>query len=319
MITVAVLRGGPSDEHEVSLKTGANVLSHLQRDPYRPIDVFIDRQGVWHVRGVPITPERALSATDVVFNAMHAQYGEDGTVQRLLDRLGVAYTGSGALASALAMNKALTKDLLAVRGVRMARSTTIVVSPSLERDIIEVFRTFPQPSVVKPSSSGSSVGVSIARSFNEFVAAVKKAFQHSSQVLVEEFIKGKDATVGVIDRLRGQKHYGLPPVEIVPPTTCTFFDYTAKYGGESIEQCPGNFTRHETDELVRVARLAHEVLGLRHYSRSDFMVTPQGEVYFLETNTLPGLTHESLLPKSLAAVGITVPQFIDHVIDLARS
>lgn len=319
MITVAVLRGGPSDEHEVSLKTGANVLKHLNREPYRAIDVYIDRQGVWHMRGVPLAPERALGAVDVVFNAMHAQYGEDGTVQRLLDRLGVAYTGSGALASALAMNKALTKDMLQKHGIRMARSVTLSVSPDLERQIAETFRTFPQPSVIKPVSSGSSVGVTIARSFQEFATGIKNAFQHAAQVLVEQFIPGKEATVGVVERMRGQKQYGLPPVEIVPPAACTFFDYTAKYGGESIERCPGNFSRTETDELIRVARLAHEALGLRHYSRSDFMVGPRGEVYFLETNTLPGLTDESLLPKSLAAVGVTMPQFLDHVIDLART
>jgi D-alanine-D-alanine ligase len=199
----------------------------------------------------------------------------------------------------------------------MARSVTLMVSPDLERQITEVFRTFPQPSVIKPAASGSSVGVTIAKSFGEFAAGVRKAFQHSAQVIVEQFIAGKEATVGVIDRLRGQKHYGLPPVEIVPPTTCTFFNYTAKYGGDSVERCPGNFSRTETDELVRVARLAHEVLDLRHYSRSDFMVTPKGEVYFLESNTLPGLTNESLLPKSLSAVGVSVPQFIDHVVDLA--
>ena len=130
MITVAVLRGGPSDEHEISLKTGANVLANLQREPYRPVDVFIDKEGVWHVRGIPMSPERALSTIDVVWNALHGQYGEDGTVQRILDRLGVPYTGSGALASGLAMNKATTKEMLAPQGVRMARSVTLAGIPA---------------------------------------------------------------------------------------------------------------------------------------------------------------------------------------------
>ena len=319
MHTIAVLRGGPSDEHEVSLKTGATVLGHLtDTTQYRPIDVFIDRSGVWHVRGVPTTPERALSFVDVAFNALHGTYGEDGTVQRILGRIGVPYTGSDALASALAMNKHLTKEALKNSGIRMARSVTLGVTDDLDRVIIETFRTFPQPSVIKPASSGSSVGVTIARTFTDFSAGVKKAFNHSAQVLVEEFIKGKEATVGVVDGLRGQMSYTLPPVEIVPPPTNPFFDYAAKYGGGTLERVPGNFSRAESDELQRLARVAHEALGLRHYSRSDFIVSPHG-IYFLETNTLPGLTDQSLLPKSLAAVGVSMPEFINHLIELAKS
>jgi D-alanine-D-alanine ligase len=302
----------------VSLKTGANVLQNLQREPYRTVDVFIDRAGAWHVRGVPVTPERALGTVDVVWNALHGQYGEDGTVQRILDRLGVPYTGSGAYGSAIAMNKATTKEMLEKHGIRMARSTTLTVSADLERQVVELFRTFPQPSVIKPATSGSSVGVTLARNFQEFADGIKAAFQHSSRVLVEEFIKGKEATVGVVEGLRGQKLYSLPVVEIVPPAANPFFDYAAKYGGETLERVPGNFSRREAEDLAYFARLAHQGLGLRHYSRSDFIVAPSG-IYFLETNTLPGMTAESLLPKSLAAVGVTVPQFIDHVIDLARS
>lgn len=315
------MRGGPSDEHEVSLKTGANILAHLVREPgggraYRPVDVFIDRRGVWHVRGVPASPERALAGVDVVWNALHGAYGEDGVVQRLLERFGVPYTGSRPYASACAMNKIAAKEALGREGVLMARSVTLSVSPDLERLITTVFRTFSQPSVVKPSSSGSSIGVTLARSFAEFAGGVKKAFAHSKQVIVEEFVKGKEATVGVIDHLRGQEHYRLPAVEIVPPLSSPFFDYEAKYGGDSVEHVPGNFSPAEAEELARLAAVAHRSLGLRHYSRSDFIVSPKG-VYYLETNTLPGLTNESLLPKSLAAVGLDLPHFVDHVIDLA--
>lgn len=315
MKTVAVLRGGASPEHDVSLKTGSQVLSSLS-DAYKSIDIFIDRAGVWHVRGVPMEPERALGTVDVVFNALHGHYGEDGTVQRLLDRLGVPYSGSGAYASALAMNKVLTKEYLAKEGIPMARSVTLNVSPNLEQDILNVFRSFPQPSIIKPSDGGSSLGVTLARSFDEFRGGVKAAFQHGKKVLIEEYIKGKEATAGIIDKLRGEEYYALPPVEISVPTSATFFDYGAKYDGETEERCPGNFSREETEELKRVARVVHQTLGLRHYSRTDFIVTPQG-IYFLEVNTLPGLTENSLLPKSLAAVGVPVPEFIDHVLDLA--
>lgn len=315
MITVAVLRGGPSNEHDVSLKSGANVLSHLQREPYRAIDVFIDKKGVWHVRGVPIDPERALSSVDVAFNVIHGHYGEDGTLQRILDRIGIPYTGANALSAGLSMNKVLTKDMLASSGIKMAHHATLNVSPTLDKDILELFRRFPQPSVIKPNASGSSVGVTIARSFDDFKEGIKKAFAHSTQVLVEEFIQGKEATVGIVEGLRGKKHYDLLPVEIVPPPDADFFDYEFKYNGQTTERVPGNFTRDETGELQRLAALAHEKIGLRHYSRSDFIVSPRG-IYFLEVNSAAGvgLTEQSLLPKALSAVGISMDEFLDHVI-----
>lgn len=318
MKTVAVLRGGASSEHEVSLKSGACALNHFPKEYFNPLDIFIDRQGVWHVRGVPAHPERALCSVDVVFNALHGEYGEDGTVQRLLDRLGVPYTGSGAFSSALAMNKMLTKEAVEKVGIQTPSSITLSVTPDLEEEIVQVFRSFSQPSVIKPVSSGSSVGVTLAHTFDDFKNGVKKAFQHSKQVLIEELIKGREATVGVVDALRDEKHYCLPVVEIIPKENCAFFDYEAKYSGESEERCPGNFSLQEVNLLQEAALKAHQVLGLRHYSRSDFIVTPQG-IYFLETNTLPGLTEESLLPKSLQAVGVSMPEFLNHVVDLAQS
>lgn len=316
MKTVAVLRGGPSSEHAVSLKTGASVIKALE-ERARPLDVFIDTRGVWHVRGIPVSPERALSSVDVVFNALHGEYGEDGTVQRILDRLGVSYTGSGALSSALAMNKILTKDVVRRAGIRVPNAVILTVSSDFENEMVRVFRSFPQPSVVKPSTAGSSIGVTLARNFNEFRRGVKEAFAHSKEVIVEEYVRGREATAGVIEQWRGKEIYTLPPVEIIPKSSCVFFDYEAKYSGESEERCPGNFSMHESEELQRLAALAHEALGLRHYSRSDFIVTPKG-IYFLETNTLPGLTEQSLLPKSLSAVGVPIADFLEHTINLAQ-
>jgi D-alanine-D-alanine ligase len=136
--------------------------------------------------------------------------------------------------------------------------------------------------------------------------------------LAEEYIKGKEATAGVVEGLRGERYYALLPVEIVPPPAHAIFDYGAKYSGESTERVPGNFTREETEELQRFACIAHEALGMRHYSRSDFVVTPKG-VYFLESNNAAGvgMTNESLLPKSLGAAGITTDEFLKHITELA--
>jgi len=319
---IAVLRGGPGDEHEVSLKSGSAVLECLSTNQevhdIDSVDIFIDRIGEWFIRGVPKNPERTLAGADVVWNALHGMYGEDGGVQRTLDRIGIPHTGSGAYAAALSMNKAATKRVLEKAGVRTPRFVVLGVSPTLPKEIISVFRSFPQPSVVKPVNSGSSVGVSIARSFGEFEKAIANAFHYAPHVLVEEFISGKEATCGVVDGFRGESHYVLPPVEIIPPRASSFFDYDAKYGGGSEERCPGNFSSSETKAIQNAARVAHTTLGLRHYSRSDFIVSPRGGVYFLEVNALPGTTGESLLPKALNAVGVSMNEFIGHIVMLAQ-
>jgi D-alanine-D-alanine ligase len=180
----------------------------------------------------------------------------------------------------------------------------------------DVIRSFHQPVVVKPVGWGSSVGVSIVGGYAPVLAAIEQLFADGApSVLVEEHIRGKEATIGVVENLRGEALYALPSIEIIPPDG-DFFNYTNKYDGTTREIIPGNFSRVATEELQHAAKVMHRALGLRHYSRSDFIVTPKG-VYYLETNTLPGLTTESLMPKSLAAVGITFQDFLSHLVNLA--
>lgn len=316
-VNVGVLRGGPSSEYDVSINTGAAVLKHLPEN-YTGHDILIDKEGVWHRRGAPVKPANALVGIDVVFIALHGEYGEDGTVQKVLDQLHIPYTGSGALSSAFAMNKAHAKECAKGLGIKTAQYVVVEKSDNLDNELKEVFRTFPQPSVIKPLDRGSSVGVTIARTHPEFVAGVKKALEFSSRVLIEEYIKGREATCGVLDRFRGEEKYAMLPIEIIPPKEKDFFDYAAKYTGITQEICPGNFTNSDKEEIQRAAKEIHKELGCKHYSRSDFIVTPRG-VYYLETNTLPGLTEESLVPKSLAAAGCTFPEFLDHLVSLART
>lgn len=316
MAVVAVIRGGVGAEHEVSLKTGLTVLRRLEKSLHRPVDLYIDRSGVWHARGVPMHPHRALSGIDVVFNALHGHYGEDGTVQRELERIGVPYTGPRPVAASIAMNKAIAKDMLAAHGIVSPRHILVAVTPDLERTAIELWRTFPQPSIVKPANAGSSVGVTLAKSFQQFFDGLKRAFGHSKDVMVEEYVRGKEATVAVIDNFRGSKLYTLPPVEIVLPKTCDVFDFDTKYSGKADQRCPGGFSRAEVDALESAARTVHERLGLRHYSRSDFIMTPRGP-RFLEANALPELTAESTLSRSMDAVGISMDDVLAHVLTLA--
>lgn len=320
MVKVAVLRGGPSSEHDISLLSGANILEQLAGSGHQAVDVFIDKKGQWHVRGIPMTPERALTGVDVAFNILHGQYGEDGSVQRILDMTGIPYTGAGAFGAALSLNKHLTKELLQKHGVKMPRHRVLKVSPDLEREAAEAFRAFSPPVIVKPASAGSSVGMTLAKTFQEFWDGVKKAFEHSPQVLVEEYIKGREATAGVVEGLRGEKLYAMLPIEIVPPPSASFFDREVKYNGETLERVPGHFTKAETAELQRLARLAHEVLSQSGYSRSDFIVSPRG-VYFLELNSAAGvgMTKESLVPKALKAAGVSMQEFLDHILHHSKT
>lgn len=313
-INVAVLRGGPSTEYEVSLRSGKYVHDNLP-SKYNGIDVFIDRKGVWHRDGMPRSARQILEYVDVVFNALHGEYGEDGKVQAELQNHGKKYTGSKSLASAIAMNKDRTKKVLQDHHIRMPRHIFLTgPMPSIET-LVEIFRIMTLPFIIKPNSAGSSFGVSVVNGFHEFEDAVMHALSVSPSILIEEFIRGREATCGVLEEFRGEKYYTLPPVEIIPHKS-GFFDYDAKYNGKSHEICPGNFSSAESNEIRSAAVGVHKALGLSHYSRSDFIVTRKG-VYFLEANTLPGLTEASLLPMSLGAIGCNIPDFLDHVITLA--
>jgi D-alanine-D-alanine ligase len=315
-IKVAVLRGGPSSEYDVSLNTGKSVINNLP-SKYIPTDVFISKQGVWHIDGIEVSPVKVAKDTDVVFNALHGEYGEDGKLQQLLDHLGVKYTGSGALASALAMNKVMAKEIFKSAGIKTPIFDVIKKGEATHDVARKIFTRFPMPAVIKPNGSGSSVGVSLVKKLADILPAIDKALMHADIAIIEEFISGKEATCGVVEKFKGKDLHSLLPVEIIPPRDHELFDYQVKYSGETKEVCPGNFSQKESEEIQRLAVEAHLALGLKSYSRSDFMVSPKRGVYILETNTLPGLTDESLLPKSLKATGTTLSHFLDHVLTLA--
>ena len=315
-IVVGVLRGGPSREHEVSLKTGHAIVSNLSPEQFTVRDIYIDRAGVWHERGRPSAPERILPAVDVVLIGLHGEYGEDGEVQKVLERYGTPYAGSNPYGSFLAMHKKLAKERVKEAGLRVARDYLIESADDAEEAAREITRNFLQPVVVKPLRWGSSVGVSIVGGYQPVHEAIRALFETGAEgVLVEERIAGKEATAGVLEKFRGEDVYMLPPIEIVPPEG-DFFSYDAKYSGATREICPTRFSKQVNEELMRAAKTAHEALGLRDYSRSDFIVSPRG-VYYLETNPLPAMTSESLIPKSLETIGLPFPDFFSHLVELA--
>jgi D-alanine-D-alanine ligase len=315
---VGVLRGGPSREHDVSLRSGAAILANLPEEQYAVHDIYIDREGNWHDRGRPVLPERVLRQVDVVLNGMHGEYGEDGKVQKFLEIFGVPYAGSDSYGSYLAMHKLMSKMRAREAGLLTPEFRYVENLNDSETSVNEIIRTFHQPVVIKPVGWGSSVGVSIVGGYAPVLSAVQKVFSDGAEsVLVEEYIRGQEATVGVIERLRGEKLYALPTLEIIPPTG-DFYSLDAKYSGKTKLICPGNFSRVIKEELGKLAKVIHRALGLRHYSRSDFIVTPSG-IYYLETNTLPGLTNESDIPAALKSVGISLQEFFAHLVNLALS
>ena len=320
-VNVAVLRGGPSNEYDVSLATGAAVLAHLPEERYATKDILIGKDGTWHARGIPTTPDRALQDVDVAFIALHGEYGEDGTVQKMLDAHKIPYTGSGVFPSAIAMDKGRARaHLSSLAGVKMPQHATlhaVDIHDSLHKEAEHIFYQFGPPYIVKPLRGGSSVGIAIAHSILELADALDEVFGLCDAVIIEQFIHGKEGTCGVVDELRGERVYALPPIEIVVPEGKRTFDYEAKYDGTTQELCPAeSFSQHEKETLQHAARAVHEQLGLSHYSRSDFIIAPSG-VYFLEVNTLPALRSSTTFLKSTDAVGLRFSDFLTHTLQQA--
>lgn len=317
-IVVGVLRGGPSAEYDVSLRTGANVLNAL-RDRYKVRDILIDRDGRWHIDGLERLPARILPHLDVTFIALHGNYGEDGRVQQILDSFNVPYTGAQSLPSALGMNKWLSKKFFREHKINTPRAVIFDSNARPdEHTLNSIIKDFGGTVIVKPVSAGSSVGIGVARDARELARAMTSALVFSPDVLLEEFIAGREATVATLESLERDAIHALPPVEIRNESVGVgFWDYDSKYDDNLHELvCPGNFSAEERFILEDYAIRAHKALGLRHYSRSDFIVSPRG-VYILETNSLPGLTSSSLVPAALKAAGVHLHEFLDHVLDLA--
>lgn len=323
MQRVGVLLGGPSSEHDISLLSGMNVLRALKEDGvYEPIPIFISKSGTWFFgeERAWVSPVEAIMRVDKIFNALHGEYGEDGHVQGILNHVGVPYTGSGTLASALAMNKMAAQKILEKVGVRMPKS---MVMDASNIDTRTVLAFSAPPWIVKPLSRGSSLGVSKVLTCEELVPAFKKAFAVDNKILVQEFIPGREITSSALENFGREKIAVLPPIEIVPPKEASFFDYDVKYNGRTREICPADFHDAMLSKIKKITRLVHEALGLRHYSRTDMILKPASktrgapEVYVLEVNTLPGLTRESLFPKAANAVGLSFTGLVHHILGLA--
>lgn len=313
---VAVLRGGPGEEYDISLQSGMDVLESLDADRYEPLDIVITKAGEWLRKGRVRTPHELFVGIDAVFLALHGPYGENGRVQRMLDTMRVPYTGSGAFPSAIALNKAMAKDRLASAGMRMPRH--MLVGASAQTNLAgladSVRELFGPRYIVKPVGGSSSVGIAYAENPLTLISVLAHALAAHEQVLVEEYIEGREITCGVVERFREQDRYAIPVTEIAPPEKALFVDYDSKRNGLVHEICPASFSMAEKRETERLARLVHDTLELSQYSQSDFIVGKNG-IYFVEANTLPRLTAESALPKALGSVGSPYKDLINHLVE----
>ena len=292
-LNITVMLGGPSAEREVSLRTGSAVAMALRSLGHEVHELD------------PQNPKWVLPAgTDVVFLALHGTYGEDGTVQRQLDELGVPYTGCDAESSRIAFDKLLTKQSCMEASVPTARFLAVNSADA------PFPPDFAPPLVVKPVRQGSSVGLQFVNRVEEWPGALTESLKFDSEVVVEEKILGRETTVGILD---GK---ALPVVEVRPKTGQ--YDYRTKYTAGTTEYfCPAEFDAATTRRIQTAALGAFKAIGGRDYSRVDVMVRPDGSPVVLEVNTLPGMTETSLLPKAAAAAGLNYAELCQRMVDLA--
>lgn len=325
---IAVLMGGPSSEHEISVRSGLNVLKHLNHKKYTTIPVFIDKRGFWLFHGKneqPLTEPEALlelqrRKVSLAFLALHGEYGEDGSIQNTLGAAGISFTGSKSLPSALAMHK-----VLAAREFSRAGLSTPVTAEISKKDwhrkpqevLKSVYNQFGSCVVIKPVNRGSSVGVSIVTiqkgDLSQLAAAITHALTTSKQIVAQELIRGREVTCGVLD-INGYRA-ALLPTEIIPLRR-PFFDYEAKYSGSAREITPpSNMSLTLIKKIEEAALAAHQTLGLSGVTRTDMIVSPGGKIYVLEINTIPGLTEASLIPQQAQACGISFAKLLDLMIE----
>lgn len=292
---IGVLMGGMSAEREVSLKSGAAVHKALLALGYDAVDIDVDRD---------IAQVLTREWIDVAFICLHGRYGEDGTIQGLLELTGIPYTGSGVLASALAMHKVFAKLVFSGHDILVAPYRVLRRSEKL--DVASLGFGFPL--VVKPSQEGSSVGVSIVREDSELDQALELAFHYDAEILVEQYIKGREIQIGIL------QDQAIGAIEVVPKKE--FYDFEAKYTAGMAEHiCPVDLPQELYRTALETGLAAHRALGCNGYSRVDLLVTEAGECYVLEVNTLPGMTELSLLPElAQKEAGIGFEELVERIL-----
>jgi D-alanine-D-alanine ligase len=347
-LRIAVLMGGKSPEHEISLASGSTFVKYLDRTRYLIRPIVVSRDDEWYVsekflasddfspqdyisrdrgsrdRSVKkMTPGRALDQVlkkeiDLVLIAMHGPFGEDGTLQGILDYIGLPYNGSGVMASALAMDKIMCKSLYQKAGLHTPDHIIIKRDEWEQNKVLiqkDVCLQFGYPCVLKVPNSGSSIGLDIPQDEQAFVRSMDRLMEEGPVMLLERHIRGREFSCGVLESPEGRKCDALPVVEIIPEKS-DYFDVKAKYEkGACREIVPAEIESELTRKIQQTALTAHELLGCRTYSRSDMILSESGnKIYIMETNTLPGFTETSLLTQEALAAGMSMVELMNRVV-----
>ncbi|MGM9580841.1 MAG: D-alanine--D-alanine ligase [Anaerovibrio sp.] len=307
MKKIVVVMGGPSTEAEVSRRSGTAILEALKAKGY-------------NAEGLELNPatfanDIKASGAEFVFNALHGKFGEDGIIQGTLEMMGIPYTGSGVMAAAVTMDKVATKRFFMAEGIPTPKAHTYFRYEFKKRDLTgEILQEFSVPVVVKASSQGSSIGVVIVEKAEELEAALSEAFKYDREVLVEEFIKGRELTVAVWGN--EEKQEALPIIEIT--TVTGRYDYVTKYKvGASTHIIPAPLPEEVTKKVKEIAIRAFAVCGCSGMARVDFMLGEDNQPYAIEVNTIPGMTETSLVPDAGRAVGIEFPELCARILAMA--
>jgi len=303
-INIALLAGGWSGEREISLRSGDNVFKTLNKKKYF-VTMYDPRNDL-----EKLIKER--EKIDLVFILLHGKFGEDGCIQGFLNLLGLPFIGSDVLSSAMAMNKNVAKEMYKKTGLNVIKD--IVINRHQDFSAEQIMMKIKPPMLVKPVTEGSSLGISVCHSEKELLKGINLAFQYDQEVMVEQYIKGREITCCVIGNRPVQT---LPLIEIMPGQGHIFFDYKAKYTPGAVKEiCPAKVSASIAEEAKYCAIKAHKALNCRIWSRSDMILLDE-KIYILETNTIPGMTETSLVPLAAKAAGISLPQILDRLISLS--
>ena len=326
-VHIGILRGGPSDEHEASMSSGLYFLKNLEGST----DIFIDKEGMWHIGGIPKTPIEAVQHFDVIVNALHGKYGEDGTVSKILDQASVPYVGNPVRASATTFHKGLFKKTLKDLKIKTPtyKELNLSVTDDFHKIAKELFGTFPLPAVVKPVSNGGSIGVSVATNYETLIRSLRESAFISPDVLIEEYISGAEIVSGFVEGLRGQDTYVLLPVHISTEEKKQTLSRNKLWTGhlDSLTRHMGNYEvdldkglsdsyKKEIEEIVRKVK---EHLGMKYYATFDFIVSPRRGVYLIEADTIPHMGDKMPIIASLKEAGVKVGDFFKHLVEKVKS
>jgi D-alanine-D-alanine ligase len=321
MQRIGILRGGVSPEFHFSLKTGANVQRALAEAGFEAVDMLLDKEGVLHIKGIPADLEKAQASVDLIWNALHGTFGEDGQIQRMLDQYNIPYTGAGALTSAMAFNKEQAKEHVRRQQLQLLGLDTpksLLIIPEGDESVADVTRriyeTMAPPWVLKPLSGGGSVRSYFAFTPLELSQFVDESLSHGEPFIAEQYIYGKEAAVGVINDFRNQSEYVLPAVEIKSPSRGIL--HHDMRTGEFEYAIPGGTLRpDEREKLGHYAKKLHAAFNAEDYSQSEFIVDKNGKVWFIEFDTHPHLTDKAPFLVALESVGATLQEFVKSIIE----